>query len=165
MSTRDDKHARYDWDLYADSPGVPSEEQMRRGPVAVIECIEEIPCDPCETGCSQGAITIGTPITNIPRLDAELCSGCGRCVAVCPGQAIFVVDMSLPGDAATVAVPYEFLPLPDVGQTVTALDRSGGALGEAEVVHVANPKAYDHTPVVTIKVIAELAFAVRHCRP
>ncbi|MFQ5811320.1 MAG: 4Fe-4S binding protein [Armatimonadota bacterium] len=164
MTAGGDMQARYDWDLYADSPGVPSAERMRRGPVAVVECIEEIPCDPCETGCAQGAITIGTPITRIPHLDEELCTGCGHCIAVCPGQAIFVVDMSLPDGKATVSVPYEFLPLPEKGQTVTALDRSGTSVGEAEVVRVADPKAYDHTPVVTLRVPVEAAMVVRHCR-
>ena len=165
MAARDDARAHYDWELYADSPGVPSLERMRRGPVAVIECIEEIPCNPCETGCPHGAVTVGTPITALPRLDGELCTGCGQCIAVCPGQAIFVVDLSLPDGAATVSLPYEFLPLPEKGQRVTALDRSGQPVGEAEVVRVANPKAYDHTPVVTIRVPAELALVVRHCRP
>jgi Fe-S-cluster-containing hydrogenase component 2 len=156
--------ARYGWDLYANSPGVPSLERMRHGPVAVVECVEEIPCDPCETGCAQGAITIGRPITRIPRLDGELCTGCGHCIAACPGQAIFVVDMSLPDGKATVSVPYEFLPLPEKGQTVTALGRSGEPVGEAEVVRVDDPRAYDHTPVVTLKVPAEAAMVVRHCR-
>ena len=165
MSATADNRPHFDWELYADSPGVPSLERMRRGPVAVIECIEEIPCDPCETGCPHGAITVGTPITNIPRLDAELCTGCGRCIAICPGQAIFMVDLSLPGNAAAVAVPYEFIPLPEKGQKLTALDRSGEPVCAAEVLGVADPTAYDHTPVVTIKIPAELAAVVRHCRP
>jgi Fe-S-cluster-containing hydrogenase component 2 len=165
MATDRNGRARFGWDMYADSPGVPTPERMRRGPVAVIECIEEIPCDPCESGCPNGAIAVGTPITEVPRLKADLCTGCGRCVAICPGQAVFIVDMSLPDKAATVAVPYEFLPLPETGQTVTALDRSGEPVGQAEVVAVANPAAYDHTPVVTIRVPAELASVVRHFRP
>ena len=76
---------------------------------------------------------MGADITALPQLDEDKCIGCYTCIAVCPGQAIFVVDESLEGDDATVAMPYEFLPLPEKGEKVTALDRSGAELGEAEV--------------------------------
>jgi ferredoxin len=36
----------------------------RRALAAVIECIEGIPCNPCETSCPVGAITVGDEITN-----------------------------------------------------------------------------------------------------
>ena len=29
---------------------------MNQGPVAIIECVQEIPCDPCVDACRQGAI-------------------------------------------------------------------------------------------------------------
>ena len=29
-------------------PGVPSEARMRKGRVACVECVQEIPCNPCE---------------------------------------------------------------------------------------------------------------------
>lgn len=65
--------------------GIPSQERMKKGPVAVIECVQEIPCNPCENACPFGAIKIGDPITNLPVLDGEKCTGCGTCVAMCPG--------------------------------------------------------------------------------
>ena len=52
-----------------ESPGYPSQKDLKRGPVAVIECTEEIPCNPCETVCKRGAIVVGEPITNLPHLD------------------------------------------------------------------------------------------------
>ena len=33
-------------------PGIPSEGRRRRGPVAVLECIQDIPCNPCESELS-----------------------------------------------------------------------------------------------------------------
>ena len=39
-------------------PGMPSAERMGRGPVVVIECAQEIPCNPCEGLCKQGAIIV-----------------------------------------------------------------------------------------------------------
>lgn len=49
-------------------PGVPSKERMAEGRVAVIECVQEIPCNPCESSCRFGAITIGEQITDLPTL-------------------------------------------------------------------------------------------------
>ena len=145
-------------------PGFPSDERLAQGPVAVIECPERIPCNPCETVCSRRAIEVGRPITNLPRLDAAQCHGCGRCVVVCPGMAIFIVDLTFEPGRATVTIPYEFLPLPEPGDRVTALNRAGEPLGPAEVVRVQNPPAFDHTALVTIAVPKELALEARHLR-
>ena len=49
-------------------PSYPSEERYRKGPIAVIECVEAIPCNPCQTVCNRTVITVGEPITNLPRL-------------------------------------------------------------------------------------------------
>jgi Fe-S-cluster-containing hydrogenase component 2 len=73
-------------------PGFPSKERLDKGPVAIIECAQEIPCNPCVESCPFDAIVISGPITELPRLDASKCTGCGSCIAVCPGQAIFVVN-------------------------------------------------------------------------
>ena len=94
----------------------PSEERLKKGPVAVIECCQNIPCNPCETACKFGAITVGDLITNLPVLDESKCVGCGVCLTKCPGLAIFVVDKSK--DMATVSFPFEYLPLPEKGDIV-----------------------------------------------
>ena len=91
----------------------PSEERLAKGPVAVIECCQNIPCNPCETACKFGAIQVGDPITNLPVLDETKCIGCGVCITKCPGLAIFVVDKSK--EMATVSFPFEYLPLPEKG--------------------------------------------------
>jgi NAD-dependent dihydropyrimidine dehydrogenase PreA subunit len=75
-------------------PGVPSADRVQRGPCAVMECGEEIPCNPCEANCPRGAIRIGQDVTSRPSLDPETCVGCGVCVTRCPGLAIFLVDLS-----------------------------------------------------------------------
>lgn len=137
-------------------------EQKAQGPVAVIECYEEIPCDPCEEACKRGAIIIGEPITSRPYLKAERCNGCGLCIPDCPGLAIFVIDESYSENEATIMLPYEFLPLPGKGMTVKALDRQGQAVGEARVLEVRNPESHDCTPVVKIAVPKKLSMTVRH---
>ena len=63
-----------------------------RGCIAVLECNQEIPCNVCEQACHKGSIQIGSPLTNIPRFESDLCSGCGVCVVTCPGLAVFLVN-------------------------------------------------------------------------
>lgn len=143
-------------------PGMPSAERLAQGPVVVIECAQEIPCNPCEDACRQGAIQVGEPITNLPVLLEDKCTGCGLCVAQCPGQAIFVVDMTHSDVEATVQLPYEFLPLPKKGDEVYGLNRAGERVCSGRVLKVLNPKGFDRTPVVTVAVPKECAMEVRN---
>jgi Fe-S-cluster-containing hydrogenase component 2 len=145
----------------AGSPGIPSEERRRKGAVAVIECIEHIPCNPCEASCKAGAIKVGEDITHLPELDEMKCIGCLSCIPICPGQAIFVVDESLSNGKALVTLPYEFLPLPEKGEAVIALDRSGKTLGEGSVTGVRKTERMDQTAMVTIEVPIEWSMKAR----
>jgi Fe-S-cluster-containing hydrogenase component 2 len=147
-----------------ESPGVPSQTRRQKGPVAVIECLEDIPCNPCESSCNVGAIVVGEDITNLPHLDGEKCVACQTCVYICPGQAIFMVDESLPDGRATVMMPYEYRPLPEKGEVVTALDRAGQELGDAMVVAVRKTKRMDETATVTIEVPREWSMKTRAIR-
>jgi hypothetical protein len=58
-------------------------------------------------------------------------------------------------------MPYEYLPLPQKGETVTALDRAGNALGDAVVTAVRQSKKNDQTVVVTIEVPREWSMRAR----
>jgi len=49
-------------------PGWPGEDCLESRKVAVLECVEDIPCNPCEVACPAGAITVGSPITNLPSM-------------------------------------------------------------------------------------------------
>jgi Fe-S-cluster-containing hydrogenase component 2 len=62
---------------------LPSEERLKKGPTAIIECIENIPCDPCVDACPFNAISM-EKITDIPEIDYEKCTGCGTCISMCP---------------------------------------------------------------------------------
>jgi Fe-S-cluster-containing hydrogenase component 2 len=127
----------------------------------IIECSEEIPCNPCETTCLSGAIKVGLPITSLPRWDPETCTRCGLCIATCPGLAIFLVDSLHSEDKAAVSVPHEYSPLPAEGSQVNAVDREGKVVCTASVLKVRNPKSHDHTPVVTIAVPKQYSNEVR----
>jgi len=139
----------------------PSEERMAKGPVAIAECIQEIPCNPCESACRFHAIQIGEPITNLPCIDEDKCTGCGVCIAQCSGLAIFVIDKTYAEGKGAVSFPYEYLPLPEKGQKVEAVNRKGETVCQGEVVKVMNPASFDRTPVVTVAVPVEYTEEVR----
>ena len=132
-----------------------------KGPVVVIECAENIPCNPCETSCPKGAISVGEPITNLPVVDPDKCIACGRCVAVCPGLAIFLLNAHFAPGRASVTFAYEYLPVPAEGEAVRAINREGKEVCEAVVEKVVRVKAYDMTNVMTISVPEEYLEEVR----
>ncbi len=128
----------------------------------VIECTQNIPCNPCQDACVKGCISTGKNITNLPFVkDENKCINCGMCVASCSGQAIFLVDEDCGDGSATITMPYEFLPLPNIGDIGYGLSRSGQKLCEAQVVSIKSVKAFDHTNLLTMKVPKEFAMKAR----
>lgn len=140
---------------------LPDDERTMKGAVAVIECVQEIPCNPCEAACKFEAINIGVPITNLPIINGEKCTGCGICAAKCPGLAIFIVNKAYTKSSASIGFPYEYYPVPEKGDLVTAVNRKGEEVCEATVIQVMNPMSFDHTPIVTIEIPKEVADEVR----
>jgi len=145
-------------------PGIPSETRRRKSAVAVLECLEDIPCNPCESICKFDAIRVGEDITTPPRLTEDNCVGCRSCVPICPGQAIFIVDESLPDDKAAIEMPYEYRPLPQKGDVVTALDRAGQPIGDATVTAVKKTEKMDRTATVIIEVPRNWSMRARAIR-
>lgn len=142
-------------------PGVPSEARMRKGRVACVECVQEIPCNPCEGICPFHSITVGEQITALPRLQEETCTGCGLCVANCPGLAICIVDKSYSETEGTVDFPFEYLPLPGKGDVVEAVNREGVTVCQGTVLAVTKAKSYGGTAVVRLKVPIQYVDEVR----
>jgi len=142
----------------------PSEERLSEGAVAIVECFQEIPCDPCVKACSRGAITMPRDINDLPVVDHELCNGCGLCISLCPGLAIFVVDRSYSQKRAIVKLPFEYVPRPSPGQYAAALGRDGGFLGWFEVVRVTSGGKKNMTYTVSLAVPQDLAMDVRNIR-
>lgn len=138
---------------------LPSEERLKKGPVVIIECIENIPCDPCVDACPFNAISL-KKVIDIPEIDYEKCTGCGTCISICPGLAIFVVDISK--EKAVITIPYEFLPVPKAGDTGKALDRRGKAVGKARVIRV--KKNQDKTNTITVEIDKKLGMIVRNIK-
>ncbi|MEF8848675.1 MAG: 4Fe-4S binding protein [Candidatus Thermoplasmatota archaeon] len=141
----------------SDLLNLPSEKQLKKG-VAVIECIQRIPCNPCVDVCPVDAISM-KDINAPPVIDYDKCIGCKKCVGICPGLAIFVIKTQ--GDRADVTLPYEFLPVPEKNEGVDVLDREGKKIGEGVVKKVVSS---GKTFVVTVEVDKKKAMDVRNIR-
>lgn len=139
-------------------PGVTSQKGIH----PVIECTQNIPCNPCQDACPKGCIRIGKNITSLPVVDTEHeCIGCGMCVASCSGQAIFLVQEDVEPGFGEVTLPYEFLPLPKTGDIGKALGRDGKEVCEAVVTKVRTTPAFDHTNLLTMKVPNDMLMKAR----
>jgi Fe-S-cluster-containing hydrogenase component 2 len=142
------------------SPGFPSRKRLLTGPVAVIECVQEIPCDVCGSVCPYNAINVPS-LKSLPQLDENKCVGCGACIPFCPGLAIFLVDSTYSREETLVSFPYELQPLPELDAVVEATDRLGRGVTAGRVVKVLERDGFDGTVVLTIAIPAEFAQQVR----
>ncbi len=128
---------------------LPSEDRMREKPVAVVECPQEIPCDPCKVHCPVDAVKM-EDLNDTPRVDFDQCTGCSICVQKCPGLAVFMVQII--NDEAKITLPYEF-ELPDEEEIVDALNRKGEKVCEGEVVNIiSKEETVGDTALVTLKI-------------
>ena len=118
-------------------------------PVAMIECIQKIPCNSCALACKLDAIHM-EHVNDIPKINYDKCTGCMACAMTCPGLAIFLLRSE--DNMGHITLLYEFLPTPTVGQQVTALDREGKSLGNGKVMRILPPTRNDGTALVTIQV-------------
>ncbi len=139
---------------------VPSQE---RGVFPVLHCYQEIPCDPCTGVCPNNLIEMDpSDIRALPSFcvekDGKGCTGCEKCVAICPGLAITLVDFRKDPDFPTVTIPLEFpKDTFDMGATVTVEDTEGGFLGRVDVVGVRAVKANDRTVLLKVRSPREYA--------
>ena len=136
---------------------IPTEAQLEKG-VAITECVQEIPCNPCVDSCPVQAITM-KDINAPPVVDYDACIACGNCVGVCPGLAIFVIKTY--DEKAEITIPYEFLPLPKKGQKVKAVNREGQIVDTAIVKKV---RKKGKTSIITIETKKNHAMDVRHIK-
>ena len=124
--------------------------------VPIFHCNQEIPCNPCTSVCPQGDIYIDPDdIRKVPIFISERtgkpCIGCEKCVVICPGLAITLVDSRPEGDPI-VTIAHEFgRDALQLGDVVTVLDIDGNALGDVEVVKTRVTRATDRTMVVKVR--------------
>ena len=139
----------------------PSKERRARGPVAIVECFQEIPCDPCYTACNRGAFLPFEDINDLPKTDDEKCNGCAICVGFCPGLAVFIVDETYSDDEALVTIPWEFSLVPAEGSKVWGLNREGQEAAQVTVKKVRKSAKKNGAHLLTLIVPKKLAYDIR----
>ncbi len=152
-------HWRRTADILKSKPGQILEETVPVDEIVypVLHCSQEIPCNPCTSVCTQGSIFIDEKdIRQVPDYIAkqlgETCIACEKCVTICPGLAITLVDMRKANGDAFVTIPFEFgREAIHQGDTVTVTDTKGNILGDVEVIRVRSGKATDRTVLVKVR--------------
>ena len=137
----------------------------REGVYPVIHCNQEIPCNPCMTSCPLDLIgTEDHPIMGVPEY-ADGCSGCRRCVAICPGLAITLVDWRKDSERPRVTVPFELGEWRLEGHDgLPVTDMHGEVLGTGGIVDVRPAAGFPQTLMLTLEVDPEVAARVAGVR-
>lgn len=145
-------------------PGFPGNDFLGKRTIAILECDQEIPCNPCEDICPNDAISVGRPITNLPSIDPSKCTGCLRCIRVCPGLCIFLVCRDYTDDTSLIYLPYELLPIPKKGEEVDVLDRYGRQVCTGRIEKIIRKDKKYRTAIIAMEVPEKYHMASRHFR-
>jgi sarcosine oxidase subunit alpha len=121
----------------------------------MIHCAQDIPCNPCTEACVLQSIKIReSSMVGKPQFDGD-CLGCNRCVALCPGLAITLVDRKYDKTKKTarVVIPWE---LPEgtikIGQKVTTTGLEGGLIGKGKIIAIKEAEWQNKRLLVSIEV-------------
>jgi len=157
-------------DVMKVKPPQPVETEIKfkeEGIYPVFYCNQEIPCNPCTTVCDQHQIeTIDDLITQLPYFKGDQdCIGCGKCVAVCPGLAIVLIDFRKDKGYPLVTFPFELTEDKlEKGQKVIVVSNEK-ELGTYEIHRARTLKEFPKTQLITIQLpskIAKQAVAIKH---
>jgi NADPH-dependent 2,4-dienoyl-CoA reductase/sulfur reductase-like enzyme/Fe-S-cluster-containing hydrogenase component 2 len=120
-----------------------------------VRCMQEIPCNPCAEICPQKSISMPSgKITHLPDF-SNRCVGCARCVSICPGLAITLVDHTYDkaGELTLVSIPWE-MPKKTIrpGMEVKTSGFEGNEIGVGKVIAIRSSKWQNLRSIVAIEV-------------
>lgn len=132
------------------------------GVYPVFHCTQEIPCDPCAGVCPKHLIVVDkNDIRSVPEFiagEGQSCIACGRCVAVCPGLAISLVDFRKQNGFGLVSLPFEQDPSHlKVGQMIGVTTTAGEKLGQLPIQKIGKVPGFKGTTIVTVEAPQEMA--------
>ena len=162
VSVPDDLHEKAE---ILKSPGGEVHEyrppKIREGVFPVLHCMQDIPCNPCMTCCPRDLIgTSGHPIMGLPEFHGD-CLGCQKCVAVCPGLAVTMVDFRKSDENAVVTIPFELGEwLLNKGMKVNLSDWEGLPLGEGRILDWRRAPGFEKTILLRLETPGEVASRV-----
>ena len=136
--------------------------EREEGVFPIFHCYQEVPCNPCTSVCPVGAIrTERDDISGLPYItDLDACTGCGSCVAVCPGLSMILVDYRDDPEHPLVTLPYEiWRERVEVGQKVPITDVDGAILGYYPVEKLSARRKFPGTLLVQVKADKKVAKA------
>jgi NADPH-dependent 2,4-dienoyl-CoA reductase/sulfur reductase-like enzyme/Pyruvate/2-oxoacid:ferredoxin oxidoreductase delta subunit len=121
----------------------------------VIRCAQEIPCNPCTEVCVLQSIKIKEDtIMGRPQFEGN-CLGCTRCVSICPGLAITLVDKRYDKTKKTarVVIPWE---MPkgtiNIDDEIKTTDMQGNVIGKGKVISLKKSKWQNKRELASIEV-------------
>ena len=121
----------------------------------VIRCAQEIPCNPCTEVCVLQSIKIKEPsMMGRPQFEGN-CLGCTRCVSICPGLAITLVDKiyDKTKKTARVVIPWE---MPEgtikIGEKVITTGMEGDVIGTGTVIAIKESEWQNKRVLVSLEV-------------
>ena len=132
-------------------PNIPKDRDV----YTIMHCLQEIPCNPCTETCVLQSIKIkDTSIMGTPEFDGE-CLGCGRCVSLCPGLAITLVDKRYDTSKKTarIMVPWE-MPKDSIkiNQIVSTTDIDGNIIGEGKIIAIKTSEWQNKRQLVSVEI-------------
>ena len=148
--------------LMKKKPPMPSESNLpekEEGIFPLFHCNQEIPCNPCTSVCPQGQIkTEDDLITSLPYFKNEKeCIGCGKCVAVCPGLAVTLVDYRKDKDYPVVTFPLELSKSRLQKGTFIFVVSNESVLGVFEISRVRILNEFPKTQLISVKLPKTIA--------
>ena len=149
-------------ELMKAKPPQPIETEIKfkeEGVYPVFYCNQEIPCNPCTTVCEQEQIeTIDDLITQLPYFKGEKdCIGCGKCVAVCPGLAVILIDYRKDKNNPLVTFPFELTEEKlEKGQKIIVVSNEK-ELGIFEIHRSRILKEFPKTQLISVKLPSKIA--------